>query len=197
MKKIISLLFILTLFSCSQNTQNEKLEKKTVDNKYSLYVPESLSATTELNDVASLQLQNQFENFYVIVIDESKKDFLQAVENNVLNVTPDLDGYYSVITNHFKQAVKDYKLYDIKKKKINGANAIVFSMSGVNDNTTIFYRYAIIKGSERYYQVMIWTTGSKEKEYAERMNKIIDSFNIEEAGYQKGKSHLAKDRTKK
>lgn len=196
MKKIISLLFILTLFSCSQNTQNEKLEKKTVDNKYSLYVPESLSATTELNDVASLQLQNQFENFYVIVIDESKKDFLQAVGNNVLNVTPDLDGYYSVITNHFKQAVKDYKLYDIKKKKINGANAIVFSMSGVNDNTTIFYRYAIIKGSERYYQVMIWTTGSKEKEYAERMNKIIDSFNIEEAGYQ-GKSHLAKDRTKK
>lgn len=29
------------------------------------------------------------------------------------------------------------------------------------------------------------------------MNRIIDSFNVEEAGYSKKNNHLAKDRTKK
>ncbi|WP_123924601.1 hypothetical protein [Flavobacterium sp. WLB] len=84
MKKIISLLFLVALSSCDQNHSNEKFEKKTVENKYSLSVPESLGVTTELNDQASLQLQNQFDEFYVIVIDELKSDFLNAIENNLL-----------------------------------------------------------------------------------------------------------------
>lgn len=198
MKKIISLLFLVVLSSCDQNHSNEKFEKKTVENKYSLSVPESLGVTTELNDIASLQLQNQMEDFYVIVIDEPKSEFLQAVENHLINTTPNLDGFYGVITNHFKQVMpQDYKLYDIKKKKINSASSIVFSMSGVVDGNSIFYRYAIIQGRQRYYQVMTWTSGQQEEKYTERMNKIIESFNVEEVGYSKNKNRLAKDTMKK
>lgn len=198
MKKIIALLFLVVLSSCDQNHSNEKFEKKTVENKYSLSVPESLGITTELNDIASLQLQNQMEDFYVIVIDEPKSEFLQAVENHLINTTPNLDGFYGVITNHFKQVMpQDYKLYDIKKKKINSASSIVFSMSGVVDGNSIFYRYAIIQGRQRYYQVMTWTSGKQEEKYTERMNKIIESFNVEEVGYSKSKNRLVKDRTKK
>ncbi|SHH71866.1 hypothetical protein [Flavobacterium defluvii] len=198
MKKIIALLFLVVLSSCDQNHSNEKFEKKTVENKYSLSVPESMGVTTELNDVASLQLQNQMEDFYVIVIDESRKDFLSIVENKVLNTTPDLDGYFNIISDHFKQVTeKDFKVYDIQKKRINSAKAIVFSMTGNIDNNTVFYRYAIVEGKERYYQIMSWTSARQEKEYTDRMNKIIESFNVEETGYTKGKSHLAKDRTKK
>lgn len=198
MKKIISLLFLVVLSSCDQNHSNEKFEKKTVENKYSLSVPENLGVTTELNNEASLQLQNQFDEFYVIVIDELKTDFVNAVENNLLNTTPDLDGYYNATLNNLKKSgLKDFKLYDVKKKKINSSSAIVFSVSGITDGFNVFYRFAIVQGKDRYYQIMSWTEASKEKQYTERMNRILDSFNVKEAGYSKSKNRLAKDRTKK
>lgn len=197
MKKIITLLFLAVLYSCDQYNSNEKFEKKTVENKYSLSVPESLGATTELNDEASLQLQNQFDEFYVIVIDELKTDFVDAIENNLLNTTPDLDGYYNATLNNFKKSgLKDFKFYDVKKKKINSSSAIVFSVSGISDGFNVFYRFAIVQGKERYYQIMSWTEASKEKKYNERMNRILDSFNVEEAGYSKSSNRLAKKRKK-
>lgn len=163
MKKIIPLLLLIVFYSCDQVPANEKFDKKTVENKYSISVPENLGVTTELNKEASLQLQNPLDEFYVIVIDESSSDFVNAIENNLLNATPDLDGYYNATLSHLKKAdIKNFKIYDIKKKKINSSNAIVFSISGSSDGFDIFYRFAIVQGKERYYQIMSWTESRKE-----------------------------------
>lgn len=198
MKTFIPLLFLLILSSCNKNPSDEKYEKKIVENKYSIFIPESLGATTELNNIASIQFQNLSEDFYVIVLDETKESFANAVQNNPTNITPDFKGYYNVIVSHFKKITqKDFKVYDIEKKKINSSNAIVFSMSGMNDNYPAFYRYAIIEGDQRYYQIMSWTNIPQEKKYTERMNKIIESFSVEEINSSRNKSHLAKDKTKK
>jgi len=198
MKTFIPLLFLLIFSSCNKNPVDEKYEKKIVKNKYSIFIPESLEETTELNNLASTQFKNLSEDFYVIVLDETKNSFANAVQNNPTDITPDLKGYYNVIINHFKKITqKDFKVYDIEKKKINSSNAIVFSMSGMNDNYPAFYRYAIIEGDQRYYQIMSWTNIPQEKKYTERMNKIIESFSVEEINSSKNKSHLAKDKTKK
>jgi hypothetical protein len=198
MKTFIPLLFLLILSSCNKNPVDEKYEKKIVKNRYSIFIPESLEETTELNNLASTQFKNLSEDFYVIVLDETKNSFANAVENNPTSITPDLEGYYNVIVSHFKKITqKDFKVYDIEKKKINSSNAIVFSMSGMNDNYPAFYRYAIIEGDQQYYQIMSWTNIPQEKKYTERMNKIIESFSVEEINSSRNKSHLAKDKTKK
>ena len=182
MKKIISLLFLLLLSSCNENSKNEKYEKKSVENKFSLLIPESLGLTNKLNSIASIQFENTNQDFYIMVLDESKDAFTKAVNNKVYNTTTDLDGYYKVIVNHFKEITsKDFKVYNIEKKKINHSNAIVFSMSGINDGYPAFYRYAVIESNKRYYQIMSWTNTSQEQKYTDRMNKIIDSFKIEES----------------
>jgi hypothetical protein len=182
MKKIISLLFLVLLSSCNENLQNEKYEKKTVENKFSLLIPESLEQTNKLNSIASIQFENTNQDFYIMVLDESKDVFNKAVNKEIYNTTTDLDGYYKVIVNHFKEITsKDFKVYNIEKKKINHSNAIVFSMSGINDGYPAFYRYAVIESNKRYYQIMSWTNTSQEQKYTDRMNKIIDSFKIEES----------------
>jgi len=187
MKKNISLLFLVLLSSCNENLQNEKYEKKSVENKFSLLIPESLGQTNKLNSIASIQFENTSQDFYIMVLDESKDQFTKAVDNKVYDTTADLDGYYKVVVNHFKEITsKDFKVYYIEKKKINHSNAIVFSMSGINDGYPAFYRYAIIESNKRYYQIMSWTSTSQEQKYTERMNKIIDSFKIEETNH----SHL-------
>jgi len=182
MKKIISLLFLVLLSSCNENLQNEKYEKKTVENKFSLLIPESLEQTNKLNSIASIQFENTNQDFYIMVLDESKDVFNKAVNKEIYNTTTDLDGYYKVIVNHFKEITsKDFKVYNIEKKKINHSNAIVFSMSGINDGYPAFYRYAVIESNKRYYQIMSWTNTSQEQKYTDRMNKIINSFKIEES----------------
>ena len=182
MKKIISLLFLVLLSSCNENLQNEKYEKKTVENKFSLLIPESLEQTNKLNSIASIQFENTNQDFYIMVLDESKDVFTKAVNKEIYNTTTDLDGYYKVIVNHFKEITsKDFKVYNIEKKKINHSNAIVFSMSGINDGYPAFYRYAVIESNKRYYQIMSWTNTSQEQKYTDRMNKIINSFKIEES----------------
>lgn len=187
MKKIISLLFLVLLSSCNENISNEKYKKKSVENKFSLLIPESLGQTSKLNTTASIQFENRSQDFYIMILDEPKDAYTKAVDNKVYNTTADLDGYYKVVVNHFKEITsKDFKIYHIEKKKINHSNAIVFSMSGINDGYPAFYRYAIIESNKRYYQIMSWTNTSQEQKYTERMNKIIGSFKIEETNH----SHL-------
>lgn len=117
MKKIIPLLLLIVFYSCDQVPANEKFDKKTVENKYSISVPENLGVTTELNKEASLQLQNPLDEFYVIVIDESSSDFVNAIENNLLNATPDLDGYYNATLSHLKKLILRILKYTISRKR--------------------------------------------------------------------------------
>jgi hypothetical protein len=146
MKKIISLLFLVLISSCNENLQNEKYEKKTVENKFSLLIPESLEQTNKLNSIASIQFENTNQDFYIMVLDESKDVFNKAVNKEIYNTTTDLDGYYKVIVNHFKEITsKDFKVYNIEKKKINNSNAIVFSMSGINDGYPAFIDTQLLK----------------------------------------------------
>jgi hypothetical protein len=195
MKKIVSLLFLAVLCSCNQTPPIEKYDTQTLENKYSLLIPESLEQTDQLNKFASMQFKNAKQDFYIMVLDEPKAGFAQAVEEKKYNTTSDLGGYYKIVVDHFRDITsKGFKVYDIEKKKINSANAIVFSMSGLNDNYPVFYRYAVIESKERYYQIMSWTNTMQEQKYQERMNKIIDSFNIEENGVAKSKDRFAKEK---
>jgi len=193
MKKIISLLFLVVFASCNQSPSIEKYEKKTVENKYSILIPESLEQTDQLNKVASVQFLNKKQDFYIMVLDESKEGFVNAIDQKLYNTTADLSGYYTILVAHFRKITpKAFKVYNIEKKKINTHNAIVFSMSGITDSYPVFYRYAIVEGNQRYYQIMSWTNTSQEQKYTERMNKIIDSFEIEDGSPAKHKDRFAK-----
>lgn len=172
MKKITALL-VLLCFSCNVK---EEFKTITVKNKYSVSIPENLDEATNLNEDASFQYQNLINEYYVIVIDEPKASFHNAIIENAADITPNLEGYYNTITRHLKDNIKNFKLYDVKSTVINSKKAKVFSISGKVEGYDVFYKYAIIEGKSDYYQIMSWTEKSKEAEYSNSMETTINSF---------------------
>jgi hypothetical protein len=172
MKKIL-LLLILTAFSCDVK---EEFKTITISDKYSLDIPESFEKANNLNDEASLQYQNSFKEFYVIVMDEPKATFDSAVVYNDVDMTPDLEGYYKAIQVNLKNAIKKIKIFDQKNTEINGRKTKIFSVTGNVEGYDIFYRYAIIQGKKDYYQIMLWTEQKNGDQYLATMDQSIHSF---------------------
>jgi hypothetical protein len=185
MNKFFSIIILLLLTSCVENTNtNKQNERKIVENKYSVFIPEYLSKTTGLNQYTTFEYENIEKDFYVIIMDESKDGFSETVEKNIYDVTPNINGYYEVVKNHFKNEtnLKDFKVFDEIFELNNAEKKITFTMTGIDmtDNYPVYYRYSIIESKTRYYQIMSWTNQKNAKKVISDMNNIINSFRIEE-----------------
>jgi hypothetical protein len=185
MNKIFSIIILIFLTSCIENTKAHKQnERKVVENKYSVFIPEYLSETTGLNQYTTFEYENIEKDFYVIIIDESKDGFSKAVEQKKYDVTPDINGYYEVVKYHFENEtnLKDFKVFDEIFELNNAEKKITFTMTGIDmtDNYPVYYRYSIIESKTRYYQIMSWTNQKNAKKVISDMNNIINSFRIEE-----------------
>ena len=163
----------LVVISCDVK---EEFKTITIADKYSLDIPDSFEKVDNLNDDASLQYQNAFKEFYVIVMDEPKETFDTAVTTNDVDMTPDLEGYYKSIQLNLKNAIKNIKIFNEKNTEINGRKAKIFSVTGNVEGYDIFYRYALVEGKKEYYQIMLWTEQKKGESYLETMNQSINSF---------------------
>lgn len=171
MKKILVLFLFTLLLSCDSN----KVETVTVKNKYSLELPSFLSEAKGLHDQASLQYQNAFKEFYVVVIDEPKQAFFDVAATTT-DFTPDLNGYHQILRNSLEESIKDATFEPTKDVQINGMKAKTFTLTGTIEEIPIFYDIAYIEGKDTFYQIVIWTVKSSKEKFHEPMDKIISSF---------------------
>lgn len=175
----ISLLFVLGLFSYIYfNKIGDKYRKIEYKNEYSILIPENLLETDELNDLTTFQYENKSEDFYIIILEQPKQIFYNAIDIGKFEVSKNIEGYQKVVENHFKYEtnLKDFKLFDVSK--IN--SKITFSMTGIDieDNYPVFYRYSIVESKTKFYQIMSWTNINNSRKTITKMNKIIDSFKL-------------------
>lgn len=177
MKKLIILFLTILIISACQSGDKEQIVK--IDNKYSISIPSFLvKSNITLNEEASLQYLHTWKEFYLIVIDEPKKDLLKAlIENNLIDeYSNDLNGYTSLILDGFEQSVTISQKSEIIDTSINNLPARLITIKGRAEGINVFYSISILQGKERYYQIMAWTLQSKEYEYKDMMNNIMYSF---------------------
>ncbi len=168
---IYAFVLALILLSCGKENEVSTIKK----NNYSVEIPKDLTETKLLNDVASLQYENQFKEFYVIVIDESKESLLDFFVPN--SETPNnLDGYSELLKVNMASVLGKVDFSKIKTTQINGMKAKVFSVETKIENLDAYYKFGFFEGKNSYYQVMLWTLLDKKEEHEPRMQKIIDSF---------------------
>ena len=176
--KNLNILFLTILFITGcQSGDTEQLV--TVDKKYSISIPSFLvKASTTLNKDASLQYLHTWKEFYVIVIDEPKSEMQKAlVDNNLMNkYSNDIKGYSDLLLDVFAQSISISYKSAIIDTLINNMPARLLTINGRSEGIDAFYSLAFIQGKERYYQVMAWTSSSKENEYKGKMNKIMYSL---------------------
>lgn len=170
-------ILLIFISSCKQSevgTENEIVETE----NYSLKVPKDFERTNNLNELAKVQFQKVDEDLYFIVLEETKESFENAIKLKVHDANPSLFGYYKVVTKHFEEITKDFKVDDFGNTKINSCNAIVFSMNGkdLENDKGVFYRYALIEDDKNLYQLMSWTNIHYKDKLIGRMEGIINSF---------------------
>lgn len=176
MKKLIPYLLVIWVFTSCQDS--DTVSSVTINDTYSIEVPSFLSEAKDLHEDASLQYQNTFKEFYVVVIDESKESLHTLIEDAELTglYSKDFEGFTQINLDHFESVVTDFSQIEPIDTVINDLHARTVTVSGKVDGIDIYYAIAFIDGRDNYYQVMTWTLKTKKDDFAERMDRMINSF---------------------
>lgn len=176
---VYSLLIIFTFNACEGDLNTKMIS---VNKRYTISIPADMSESSELNDDASLQYEDMWEDFYVIVIDESKQEMQQALE--MFDMTDgfenNLDNYSDIVMDGFLMEM-DEQIEHIVDTTINNMSAKVakLTMSTVGDNfedIEVHYAMSVVGGQEHYYQVMVWTLAENEIKYSQKIDNILYSL---------------------
>ncbi|HVA98001.1 MAG TPA: hypothetical protein VNG53_03825 [Bacteroidia bacterium] len=169
MKKIIFAGLFLTInFGCTHETVFNTV---VVNGRYSLQIPEYLSATADLVPHASLQYDNTEKEVYLVVIAESKKD----MEN--YNLDYDLKTYYqNIVQQPFADSVQKEKITSPIIKQLNGAKIMETTLTGKVHGGLVSYKLAVVETATSFYQILTWTAANKLPKYGKDLQHIIDSF---------------------
>lgn len=154
-----------------------------INNEYSMMLPGYLSKATNLNDEASLQYQNVFKETYIIVIDESKEEFVDAFkEVSVYDSTQSvLANYRQTQVNYFNEAVTNMQAStEPKAMEINGMKAEMLEFEAKVEEvpSNIYYILTFIEGKDKMYMIMAWTMPKNKEKYQEDFVAAIKSFKM-------------------
>jgi hypothetical protein len=189
MKKPHSCLYLLCLcfLVCACNIPWEKAmgskDVKLITVKkadYSMGIPSFMTETTTLHDDASLQFMNMFQEAYVIVIDESRDEFITALQAAEM-----YDSSTTVIMNYANTQLQltGSKLNvitrsDVKTLRINGLIGASAEMDATLEGvpSAISYFMTFFESKTKLYMVMAWTLQSKKETHREAFDKMSRSF---------------------
>lgn len=189
MKSLLSVLSLslisFIVSSCFLNgvigdAKNAELVPVIIRNEYSMDIPSYMTKSTELNDDASLQFRGILREAYVIVIDESKQEFVDFLAAEEM-----YDSTLSIVSNYAKTQLDNTtsSMNVISRKtpvrmKINGLNAVKAEIDGVVDGIPepISYFVTFVESSEKLYMIMAWTLKEEKEGYRETFEKMAKTF---------------------
>jgi len=176
MKKL-SILFVcaLLLFSCQSEDEVQEVK---IGKKFSLTIPSFLKRADTLNRESSLQYQNTFREFYVLVFDESREEITKALTEGGLSEsdTGNLKVYSDILMANFEQGIEVALKENKKETVINGNPAIVMNLAGKSAGVDAYFSIAYIEGKKRYYQIVVWTLKDRRDKYKDKMDAILMSL---------------------
>ncbi|MFT5859757.1 MAG: hypothetical protein ACI865_001861 [Flavobacteriaceae bacterium] len=163
--------------------QIEKVEYNNVEiaNLYAMDLPDFMTVATELNDQASLQYSNPYKEKYIIVINESKDEFVEIFKS--LDMYDDeksiVDNFAEQQYNFMKEESNIVSETEMRSLKTNGmkVRSIDFDANVAGIPETVSYFYGFVEGEENLYTIMAWTAKGKKDSYKEEVEKMIKSIN--------------------
>jgi hypothetical protein len=151
MKKILfSLALFFPVLLCFAQSPSYSVRKG--GHCYTLDMPDYLTRTFSLNDVATLQYQNTAKSTYVIVIEDSKEQ-LQEVGMKFVHARDFLESFSS----DFKKDMQNRKLSPTTEFKSNGYAHAQTELQWTEDGNEF---YMLITGLETpgyFYKILCWT----------------------------------------
>lgn len=191
---ISAALFSLLAFGSFTNDKNavsapiaacdtSDFHRVTINDEYSIELGTHMKVSTELNEDASLQYADLEEELYIIVIDESSKEFRDAFRNS-----KEWDEKLTVAENYRKvQMASLKKKIKLKGKPVTQKTSIDKSPAEIVDfvgkiegiELSIFYKVGFLESDGKLYMIMTWTISDMRARHNAEMNNMIKSFRAE------------------
>ena len=157
----------------------EDLKKINVNNEYALSVPEYMTEMKSLHEDASFQYANIFKETYIVIIDESKEEFINTFkELEIYNdsLTP-LENYADFQLKSFKESIGalEIKKIDSNIKKLSSE---MYQFNGLVEGIDIAYLVSFVEADKKMYMLMSWTMKNRYSKYKKTFKLIYSTFKL-------------------
>lgn len=138
-----------------------------------LELPEGWIRDNRLHDGAGLQLSNEAEDLYVIVLAENKETLSRySLEDN--------SGFYRKLLidslNLAGNSSTEITQSSTRTTSINGNSVAQYEIQGEIENAKVTYLHTTVVTTARYYQVVAWTTTDQYEKHKAALQKVVKSF---------------------
>ena len=161
--------FVLTATFHLSFGQKVNFDEKEVGHVYHVSIPSYMTKTNSLNTAASLQYLNAAKETYVIVIEDSKEQLLDA--GIPFNGPTDF-------FEHFESSFADQSstVSPIDELKINGNPAVQVEITKPFGDYKVCYLVTVIESESHFYKMLAWTIEDYKERYMADFKKIAESL---------------------
>jgi hypothetical protein len=167
--KNTTLLFIFALIITEAFSQS--FTAKQGGHCFTLELPEYLTKTWDLNDVASLQYQNTMKDVYVVVIEDDKEQ-LESLGMKFTGPREFLDNF----TKDYQKESKKRKLFEVSEFELNGNKLAQVEMSWKEDDIDFYMLITSVESPKHFYKILCWTTVQNSDKYMVDFKTIARSL---------------------
>lgn len=170
--KTIFITACLTLYAAMAIGQT-KFNPQKAGNVFYMAVPDYMSKTIGLNDVATVQYKNSIKDIYTIVIEDNKED-LKLAEINYASLSEFQEEFA-------KDFIKDEGKRPSSKPIFTTKNDINFveydtAYFDKETNREIYYLVGIVETKSHFYKILSWTSMDNKDKYKADFQKMLYSL---------------------
>jgi len=147
-------------------TASEK--KKTVaskDGRIRIEVPATWREMPDLHEDAQVQAGNAFLEQYGMVLEDLKSDYAGSLQE-----------FDALVIGQMKEKMVGCEVSEPESRPIGSYPALHRRLTGTIDNIRVVYHVACVETDAGFYQIMRWTTPSRESSAEPFFREIADSF---------------------
>lgn len=174
---------------------NAKFDRVLIDSTGEIEVYASMNRSQGFkNKDAILSFSDPYKELYLLVMKEDVPAFASALEN-VEDMQKRLAKYYSaglmppdtaliniygeLTTNASVKKLENGRDSLLSDRKLHGLQYKAYAITGSYKKIPLFYLKGIYKSTRHFYQVVVWTLGSRRNLYEGVMQKMIESLQEE------------------
>jgi len=167
MRSVPLLLIVLSVSFPSLAAEQHRREKVLLasDKKTEITIP-STWEEMELNEAAEIQVGNEKESCFIIVLNEAKEDLYGW----------NIEKHSRVTLGSLLSSVSLPTVVGPKSLTINGSPAVQYEVRGATENRNVIYLHTTVEGPIFFSQILAWTVPSQAEVAKSKLMKAIASF---------------------
>ena len=164
-------LFFFGFFFVLMYSQAQIFATKTGGHCFNMQIPNYLTKTYDLNDVATLQYKNALKEAYVIVIDDSKDELEKGG-----TVFIDAKDFLQYFTSEYLILKEGLTKSEIVEFTSNDNGHAQMEATWKSDNGEIYMILTSVETKEHFYKILCWTLLEFKDTFREDYLKIAKSL---------------------